>query len=95
MLSQAVDTVIINVIFWSWSASSDPSSYLAQMAASERWGWIFAKIGREYGIKLVVAILLTPVVYALHGAIVRLLGIHPEPHEDRGSGSFAGEELPR
>jgi uncharacterized integral membrane protein (TIGR00697 family) len=67
-LSQIVDTVVINVIFWSGKNS---------------WDWIFAKIGREYAIKLVVAILLTPAVYAIHGAIVRKLGIEPEQHEVR------------
>jgi hypothetical protein len=30
-----------------------------------------------------VAILLTPVVYAIHGAIVKWLGIEPEAHEKR------------
>jgi hypothetical protein len=40
-----------------------------------------AKILREYGIKLVVAILLTPVVYAIHAFVVRVLKIEPEAHE--------------
>jgi uncharacterized integral membrane protein (TIGR00697 family) len=70
ILSQIVDTVTINVIFWRWTATKE-------------WGWIFAKIGREYGIKLGVAVCLTPVVYALHGFIVRGLRIEPEPHEQR------------
>jgi uncharacterized integral membrane protein (TIGR00697 family) len=70
ILSQAIDTVTINAIFWKWTAAKE-------------WGWIFGKIGREYGIKLVVAIALTPVVYALHGAIVRGLKIEPEKHETR------------
>jgi uncharacterized integral membrane protein (TIGR00697 family) len=83
VLSQVADTVIINVIFWNWSASADPSSYLGKMARFERLSWIGAKIGREYGIKLVIAILLTPAVYALHGAIVRWMHIAPEEHEER------------
>jgi uncharacterized integral membrane protein (TIGR00697 family) len=70
ILSQILDTVTINVIFWRWTATKE-------------WGWIFAKIGREYGIKLGVAVCLTPVVYALHGFIVRGLRIEPEPHEQR------------
>lgn len=78
ILSQVVDTVTINVIFWSWSAAKAPDSYLGQMTSSARWAWIWAKIVREYGIKLVVAILLTPAIYAVHGAIVRGLGIEPE-----------------
>ncbi len=68
--SQVLDTVLINVIFWRWTAS-------------QSWEWIFAKIGREYLIKFAIAILLTPAVYALHGAIVRWLKIAPEHHEAR------------
>ncbi len=67
LISQIIDTVIINVIFWRWTATRE-------------WSWIFQKIGREYSIKLVVAIALTPVVYAVHGFIVRGMGIAPEPH---------------
>jgi uncharacterized integral membrane protein (TIGR00697 family) len=86
ILSQIVDTVTINVIFWNWSAAKDPSSFLGKLAASERWAWIWAKVGREYGIKFVVALLLTPAIYALHGIIVRGLRIEPEAHETRGTG---------
>ena len=68
ILSQIIDTVTINVIFWRWTASKD-------------WGWIGAKVGREYVIKLVVAILLTPAVYAVHTFVVKVMGIEPEPHE--------------
>ena len=81
LLSQIVDTVMINLIFWLWTASADPHSFLGAKSSSERYAWIFAKIGREYLIKVVVAILLTPVVYGLHGGIVRWLGIQPEAHE--------------
>ena len=68
ILSQIIDTVTINVIFWRWTASKD-------------WGWIGLKAGREYLIKLVVAIALTPAVYAVHTFVVRVMGIEPEPHE--------------
>lgn len=88
ILSQIVDTVMINTIFWSWTAAADPTSFLGRMTAGDRWSWIFAKIGREYGIKLVVAVLLTPAVYAIHAFIVRRLAIAPEAHEaraDRGA----------
>lgn len=70
VLSQIIDTVTINVIFWRWTATKE-------------WSWIGLKIGREYLIKLVVAIALTPAVYALHGGIVRALGIEPELHEKK------------
>lgn len=83
LLSQIVDTVIINVIFWQWAASSDPTSFLGAMTSGDRWSWILAKITREYIIKIVVAILLTPVVYGLHEVIVKWLGIQPETHENR------------
>lgn len=78
LLSQIVDTVVINCIFWGWTASSNPEGFLGKMSPNARWTWIFQKIGREYGIKVVVAILLTPVVYALHAAIVKGLKIEPE-----------------
>jgi uncharacterized integral membrane protein (TIGR00697 family) len=71
IFSQAVDTVTINVIF-------------GRVTAGWEWGFIGAKVGREYLIKFVVAVLLTPAIYALHGAIVRGLGIEPEP-VDRGT----------
>lgn len=84
LFSQIVDTVTINVIFWTWAAAADPTSFLGVMSREQRWAWIFAKIGREYLIKLVVAILLTPMVYAIHSFIVRALAIAPEAHETRG-----------
>lgn len=66
ILSQLVDTVTINVIFWGGVA--DKTS-----------GWIAAKILREYLIKVGIAIFLTPVIYALHGLIARRFGIEPAP----------------
>jgi uncharacterized integral membrane protein (TIGR00697 family) len=84
LLSQIVDTVVINVVFWAWTAASDSSSFLGKMSPAERWSWVFSKIAREYGIKLVVAVALTPVVYAIHTFVVRVLAIQPEVHETRG-----------
>jgi uncharacterized integral membrane protein (TIGR00697 family) len=81
LLSQIVDTVVINVVFWGWTAAASPSSFLGQMTVGDRWAWIFAKAGREYGIKLVVAVLLTPAVYGIHAFVVRVLKIEPEAHE--------------
>ena len=83
LLSQIVDTVTINLIFWLWTASADPNSFLGKMSAGDRYAWIFAKIGREYGIKVVVAILLTPAVYAIHELVVRVLRITPAEAEKR------------
>ena len=91
LLSQVVDTVTINVIFWSWTAAADPTSFLGRMTTADRYAWISAKVGREYVIKLLVAVLLTPVVYAVHGFIVRVLAIQPAAHEARrGEGGASG-----
>jgi hypothetical protein len=68
IFSQAVDTITINIIF-------------GRVTAGWGWDYIGRKVGREYFIKFVVAILLTPAIYGLHGAIVRGLRIEPEPHE--------------
>jgi hypothetical protein len=68
LLGQLVDTATINAVFWRWTAAKD-------------WGWIGAKAGREYAIKVAVAVLLTPAVYGLHGLIVRGLKIAPAPPE--------------
>jgi uncharacterized integral membrane protein (TIGR00697 family) len=70
VVSQAIDTVTINVIF-------------GRVTAGWGWGFIGAKMGREYVIKFVVAVALTPAIYAVHGAIVRGLGIEAEAHEVR------------
>ena len=70
IFSQAIDTVTINVIF-------------GRVTAGWSWGFIEAKIGREYFIKFIVAVALTPAIYALHSAIVRGLGIEPEGHGPR------------
>jgi queuosine precursor transporter len=70
IFSQAVDTITINVIF-------------GRVTAGWAWDFISAKIGREYAIKFVVAIALTPAIYGLHGAIVRGLGIEPDRHDAR------------
>lgn len=94
ILSQIIDTVTINVIFWSWTAAADSTSFLGRMSSGDRWSWIFAKIGREYGIKLVVAVLLTPVVYAIHAFVVRALGIEPEKHEAKGSAQWEKSTSP-
>jgi uncharacterized integral membrane protein (TIGR00697 family) len=83
VVSQLIDTITINVVFWTWQASGDATSFLGKMLPADRWVWIFQKILREYGIKVVVAVALTPAVYALHEAIVRRMHMAPTPHEGR------------
>jgi uncharacterized integral membrane protein (TIGR00697 family) len=70
IVSQAVDTITINIIF-------------GRVTAGWTWTFIGAKVGREYLIKFFVAVALTPAIYALHEAIVRGLRIEPEAHETR------------
>jgi uncharacterized integral membrane protein (TIGR00697 family) len=73
VFSQAIDTITINVIF-------------GRVTAGWQWGFIGAKIGREYVIKFIIALVLTPAIYALHEAIVRGLRIEPEAHEKKARG---------
>ncbi|MGA2447230.1 MAG: queuosine precursor transporter [Polyangiaceae bacterium] len=88
VFSQAVDTITINLIF-------------GRITAGWTYDFIGAKIGREYVIKFVVAVALTPAIYALHEAIVHGLGVDPEPHENTRRGapqsppSFLPEALDR
>lgn len=70
LISQLVDTITINVIFWSGVGMTS--------------AWITEKIIREYAIKVVVAVLLTPIVYAIHGLVTKGLSIAPEPIEGLG-----------
>lgn len=64
LLSQLIDTSTINLVFWT---GKNPI------------GWIGLKIVREYGVKVLIAVLLTPAVYALHALVVRRLGLSPAP----------------
>jgi hypothetical protein len=68
VFSQAVDTVTINLMF-------------GRITAGWSYDFIGSKIGREYVIKFIVALALTPAIYAVHEWIVHGLGVAPEPHE--------------
>jgi uncharacterized integral membrane protein (TIGR00697 family) len=80
LLSQLVDTATINSIFWAG-------------VADKSWGWIGAKIFREYLIKVAVAVLLTPVVYGVHALIMRWLGLEPAPHQDVDEAELAAQRV--
>jgi uncharacterized integral membrane protein (TIGR00697 family) len=75
LASQIADTVIINFLFW---------SVLPKLAgeAARPTGWVVRKAFGEYVLKFIIAVLLTPAVYALHGVITRRLGIEPAPVEN-------------
>lgn len=76
LASQIADTVIINFLFW---------SVLPKLAgeAARPTDWVVRKAFGEYLIKFLIALALTPLVYALHGLISRRLGIEPAPVEAR------------
>jgi uncharacterized integral membrane protein (TIGR00697 family) len=68
--SQLVDTFLINFLFWSVLPAMGED-------AARPFGWVFTKAFGEYGVKVVIAFALTPVVYALHSLIEGRLGLEP------------------
>ena len=70
LISQLIDTATINSIFWGG-------------VADKTLTWIAQKIVREYLLKVFIAIALTPIVYAVHGFVVRWLGIEPVHHAEK------------
>jgi queuosine precursor transporter len=73
IVSQVVDTFVINYLFWYVFPS-------VGSAEPRPLGWVTSKAVGEYVIKFFIAVGLTPAVYALHELLVRKLGIHPHPH---------------
>jgi uncharacterized integral membrane protein (TIGR00697 family) len=64
-VSQLIDTVVINFVAWSGMMSV---------------GKIINIIYSAYGLKLFIAIGLTPLIYLAHALVERGLGIPPHPH---------------
>lgn len=64
VISQAVDTVTINIVAWTGLLGFDA---------------IVNIILSSYAVKILIAIGLTPLIYAGHAAIERLFGIQPVP----------------
>lgn len=74
LASQVVDTFVINLLFW-WAIP-----WVDGHASEARpMGWVLRKGLGEYGIKLFIAVGLTPAVYALHALVTKRFGIDPEP----------------
>lgn len=74
LASQLVDTFVINGLFW-WGIPM----LNGQAGEARPVGWVVRKAVGEYGIKFLIAVALTPVVYALHGLVTRRFGVDPEP----------------
>ena len=64
-VSQLIDTIVINFVAWSGMMSA---------------GKIINIIYSAYGLKLFIAIGLTPLIYLAHALVERGLGIPPHPH---------------
>jgi hypothetical protein len=84
LASQLVDTFVINALFW-WIIPS------LNHADPRPLGWVATKALGEYTVKFLVAVGLTPVVYALHGLVTRRFGIDPEPLPSRAQALAAAE----
>jgi len=67
-ISQIIDTLVINAILWVWNANFTISQYISICISS-------------YGIKLVAAVAITPLLYALHALIEKRFGIAPAEGE--------------
>lgn len=78
LASQIVDTVVINFLFWSIIPNLVHDT-------ARPMDWVIRKAFGEYLLKFVIALALTPVVYALHGLVERRLDIQPAPVEKRGT----------
>jgi uncharacterized integral membrane protein (TIGR00697 family) len=64
-VSQLIDTIVINFVAWS-----------GMMSAAKIINIIYS----AYGLKLFIAIALTPLIYLAHALVERGLGIPPHPH---------------
>jgi uncharacterized integral membrane protein (TIGR00697 family) len=85
LASQVVDTFVINYLLW-WGIPRITGAY----GGARDLDWVTRKAVGEYVIKFVIAVALTPIVYAVHGMVVHWLGIEPEPHEAALSAARSG-----
>jgi uncharacterized integral membrane protein (TIGR00697 family) len=67
VVSQLMDTVVIQFLAWYGLLSFDR---------------ILSVLLTSYAVKVVVAVALTPVIYAGHALLERRLGLHPAPLEE-------------
>ncbi|HEY4180047.1 MAG TPA: queuosine precursor transporter [Kofleriaceae bacterium] len=65
-ISQIVDTMLINALIWMWGQGFTLDQYFSICVTS-------------YVVKLAAAIIITPLIYALHALIEYRFGIHPAP----------------
>ena len=80
-VSQLIDTIVILTIAF------------GPLGAGFSASTLFSMITTSYIVKVVVAIAVTPIIYALHGLIERVWHLHALPVEDR-TGDIGGTEAP-
>jgi|JI10StandDraft_1071094.scaffolds.fasta_scaffold22324_6 uncharacterized integral membrane protein (TIGR00697 family) len=69
LVSQLIDTVVIQTL--AWEGTLDPTALVGFIASS-------------YGVKVLVAVGLTPVIYMGHAVVERVLGIVPVKLDEHG-----------
>jgi uncharacterized integral membrane protein (TIGR00697 family) len=67
VVSQLIDTITITFVAWTGTLST---------------ATIINMIYSNYGLKVLIAVGLTPLIYVLHTLVERRLGIPPQPHTD-------------
>jgi len=76
VISQAIDTLVVNFVLLWGTTLADGShasvAYILQIAAT------------GYAVKFVIALGLTPLIYAGHGVMHRRFGLVPLPPDERG-----------
>src|SRR5262245_37182438 len=77
-VSQLIDTFVISAIVWGGKVSFEDYLNL---------------VGTSYVVKLAAAIVVTPIIYALHVLIEKRFGIEPAPAEVR-SAEIGGSDAP-
>ncbi|MDP3276587.1 MAG: queuosine precursor transporter [Deltaproteobacteria bacterium] len=80
LASQIADTFVINLLFWSVMPSLSHTN-------PRPMEWVLRKAVGEYVLKFLIALLLTPTIYALHNFLAHRMGFDPAPIESQESPS--------
>jgi queuosine precursor transporter len=74
LVSQAIDTAVVTTVFW---------------VALKPWDFIIKMAAVSYMVKFVIAVGMTPVIYAVHALVLRVIKVE-EVSEDLGGGASTG-----
>jgi uncharacterized integral membrane protein (TIGR00697 family) len=78
LVSQAIDTVVVSVVFY---------------VGLKPWGFIGRMVVASYVMKFVIAVAMTPVIYAVHALLLRVIKVEESSEdlpEDLGGGARSG-----